>query len=112
MHMVEERLGWGRVFQYWRYCNVPYTIGTGSVRRIQWYLERCDSTKTRGAIPKYAYGGGKARLGAGFSILVLSQRTLYHWNRLNETNPMVSGTLRLHQNPHCYPQICNWWGKG
>ena len=94
MHMVEERLGWARVFQYWRYCNVPYTIGTGSLRRIQWYLERCDSTKTRGATPKDANGGGKARFGAGFSILELLQRALYHWNWLDETNPMVSGTLQ------------------
>ena len=94
MQMVGERLGWARVFQYWSYRNVLYTIGTGSMRRIQWYLERCDSTKTRGATPKDANGGGKARLGAGFSILGLSQRALYHWNRLDETNPMVSGTLQ------------------
>src|ERR1700704_1242509 len=98
MHMVEERLGWARVFQYWRYCNVPYTIGTGSIRRIQWCLERCNSTKARGPIPKYAYGGGKARLGTGFPILVLSQHALCHWNRLDETNPMLSGMLRKHQN--------------
>ena len=71
-----------------------YTIRTGSMRRIQWCIERCDSTKTRGATPKDANGGGKARLGAGFSILELSQRALYHWNRLDETNPMVSRTLR------------------
>ena len=94
MQLVGERLGWARVFQYWRYYNVLYTIGTGSMIRIQWYLERCDSTKTRGAIPKYAYGGGKARLGTGFPILEVLQRALYHWNRLDETNPMVSGTLR------------------
>ena len=71
-----------------------YTIGTVSMRRIQWYPERCDSTKTRGAIPKDAYGGGKARLGTGFPILEVLQRALYHWNRLDETNLMVSGTLR------------------
>ena len=94
MQMVGERLGWARVFQYWGYRNVLYTIGTGSMRRIQWYLERCDSTKTRGAIPKYAYGGGKARLGTGFPILEVLQRALYHWNRLDATNPMVSGTLQ------------------
>ena len=93
MQMVGERLGWARVFQYWGYRNVLYTIGTGSMRRIQWYLERCDSTKTRGATPKDGNGGGKARLGAGFSILELSQHALYHWNWLDETNPMVSGML-------------------
>jgi len=94
MQMVGERLGWARVFQYWSYRNVLYTIGTGSMRRIQWYLERCDSTKTGGATPKDANGGRKARLGAGFPILELSERALYHWNRLDETNPMVYGTLR------------------
>jgi hypothetical protein len=94
MHKVGESLGWARIFQYWGYHNVLYTIRTGSMRRIQWYLERCDSTKTRGATPKDANGGGKGRLGAGFSILGLSQRALYHWNRLDEANPMVSGTLR------------------
>ena len=94
MQMVGERLGWARVFQYWSYRNVLYTIGTGSMRRIQWYLERYDSIKSCGAIPKYAYGGGKARLGTGFPILEVLQRALYHWNRLDETNPMVSRTLR------------------
>ena len=94
MQMVGERLDWGRVFQYWGYRNVLYTIGTGLMRRIQWYLERCDSTITRGAIPKDANGGGKARLGTGFSILGLSQCALYHWNRLDKTNPMVYGMLR------------------
>ena len=94
MQMVGERLGWAQDFQYWSYRNVPYTIGSGSMRRIQWYLERCDSTKTRGATPKDANGGGKGRLGAGFSISELLQRALHHWNRLDVTNPMVSGTLR------------------
>ena len=94
MEMVGERLDGARAFEFWCYCNVLYTIGTGSMRRIQWCLERCDSTKTRGAIPKQAYGGGKARLGTGFPILEVLQRALYHWNRLNETNPMVSGTLQ------------------
>ena len=83
MQMVGERLGWARVFQYWDYRNVLYTIGTGTMRRIQWYLERCDSTKTHGATRKDANGGGKARLAAGFSILGLSQRALHHWNRLD-----------------------------
>src|SRR6266849_2804528 len=112
MQMVGKRVGWARVFQYWSYRNVPYTIGTGTMRRIHWYPERCDSTKTRSATPKDANGGGKGRLGAGFPILVLSQRALYHWNRLDETNPMASGRLRQPQNSRRYPQRCKWWEKG
>jgi hypothetical protein len=51
--------GGARVFEFWCYCIVLYTIGTGSMRRFQWYRPRCDSTKTHGATPKYGNGGGK-----------------------------------------------------
>jgi len=66
MEMVGERLGGARVFEFWCYCNVLYTIGTGSMRRFQWYRPRCDSIKTHGATPKYGNDGGKAWWGTGF----------------------------------------------
>jgi hypothetical protein len=53
MEMVGERLSGARVFEFWCYCNVLYTIGTGSMRRFQWYRPCCDSIKTHGATPKY-----------------------------------------------------------
>ena len=53
IEMVGERLGGARAFEFWCYCNVLYTIGTGSMRRFHWYRPRCDSTKTHGATPKY-----------------------------------------------------------
>ena len=65
-------------FEYWGYRNVLYTIGTGSMGRIQWYIERFDSTEIRSATPKDAYGGGKASWCMGFSILELSHRALPH----------------------------------
>src|ERR1700709_1029525 len=36
MEMVGERLGGARVFEFWCFCNVLYTIGTGSMRHFQW----------------------------------------------------------------------------
>src|SRR6266849_2755875 len=60
MQMVGERLGWARGFQYWSYHIVLYTIGTGSMRRFQWYRAGFDSTKTYGATPKYGNSEGKA----------------------------------------------------
>ena len=89
MDMVGQRLGGARVFEFWCYCNVLYTIGTGSMRRFQWYRPRCDNIKTHGATPKYENGGEKAWWGTGFWVLVLLQRALRHWNRLDERVPMV-----------------------
>ena len=89
MEMVGERLGGARVFGIWCYCNVLYTIGTGSMRRFQWYRPRCDNIKTQGATPKYENGGEKAWWGTGFWVLLLLQRALRHWNRLDERIPMV-----------------------
>jgi hypothetical protein len=59
MEMVGERLGEVRVFEFCSYCNVLYTIGTGSMRGFQWYRARCDSAKTQRSSPKYGNGVGK-----------------------------------------------------
>src|ERR1700710_2730647 len=87
MQMVGERLGWARVFQYWSYRNVLYTIGTGSMRRIQWYLERCDSTKARGATTKDANGG--ERLGWA--------RVFQYWSYRNVLYNIRTGSMRAIQ---------------
>jgi hypothetical protein len=71
MQILRERLDGVRVFQYWGYCNMLYTIETGSMRRIQWYKEYCDSTKTLGSSPRNVNGGGIARWGMRFSIFRL-----------------------------------------
>jgi hypothetical protein len=57
MEMAEEMLDGARIFEFWYYCNMLYIIGTGSVRRFQWYKARCDRTKTHGATPKYGKRG-------------------------------------------------------
>jgi hypothetical protein len=59
------------------------------MRPFQWYGARCDSIKTHGATPKYGNGAEKAWWGTGFWVLVLLKHALYHWNRLDETIPMV-----------------------
>jgi hypothetical protein len=64
------------------------------MRRIQLYLECCNSTKTRGTTPKDANGGGKARWGVGYLALELLQHALHHWNQLDEANPMVKRTMQ------------------
>src|SRR6266849_5351860 len=80
------RLGGARVTQFWSYYKVPKTIGTSSMGRIQWYKERCDSIKPLGTRAINVIVGGKAIRGAGFSVLMLYQCTLYHWNQLDEAN--------------------------
>jgi hypothetical protein len=53
MGMGGERLGKARVFEFWCYCIVLNTIGTGSMRHFQWYWAICNSIKTQRATPKY-----------------------------------------------------------
>src|SRR5712671_4572872 len=115
--MVGESLGGARVFGFSCYCNVLYTIGTGSMRGIQWYRARCDSTKTHGATPTYGNAGGR----------LLGARVFEFWCYCNVLYTIGTGSMRRFQwyRPRCdsikthvaTPKYGNdggkaWWGTG
>src|SRR3978361_526632 len=89
MEMVGKRLGGARVFEIWCYCNVLYTIGTGSMRRFQWYSSLCDSSKPHRATPKHGNGGEKVGWGAGFEF----------WCYCNVLYTIGTGSMRRLQWP-------------
>src|SRR6201746_1124949 len=73
---------WGKIFGFWHYHSMLYTIGILSSSRFQWYRACCNRNKTQKPAPHQAFPQPFPYLGVAPWILALSHRALYHWDCL------------------------------